>query len=83
MAAKLIPHRRNSHHRGWILWYRCRSRIRWTAASVRVHDLQLCDAGAPFSLSLETLAQTAHAVSPQAIDQIVNSAGKTYYMSGG
>jgi hypothetical protein len=49
---------------------------------LRVHDFQLRHAGSfpsPFLSSFPVLIS----LSLQAIDQIVNSAGKTYYMSGG
>jgi pyruvate/2-oxoglutarate/acetoin dehydrogenase E1 component len=49
---------------------------------LRIHDLQLCNAG-PFALVYLTHTSGLSATTVQAIDQIVNSAGKTYYMSGG
>lgn len=72
--------RRHTYHRDGLCWCRCRCCTRWSPTNVCPLPITSCLSSPSLFCSCEFMTFN---FAMQAIDQIVNSAGKTYYMSGG
>ena len=70
---------RHAYHGDGLRWSRRRRCTKWLTTNVRNHFC-LCFTNPDFIASCEFMTWN---FAMQAIDQIVNSGGKTYYMSGG